>query len=188
LISKGNKTSVSCPSTGTALTVPAAWQPRLERLSDSVAVLECRECGGVLEVVAAKREVDFREALSRLGVLHERLTGRQLGDITVSGARTDGGHAEIHYMDGVVSEVSPPRETFVLSGLVAQRDGASCSILVVETEAAWKNRSALSPLLKGVVDSPWRDVREHEEGRSNAAEFLRLLLTVGAYSVKAVPH
>jgi len=86
------------------------------------------------------------------------------------------------------SEGTPPREGFVLSGLVAERDGASCSVLVVETETVWKNRSALSPLLKGVVDSPWRDVREHEERRSDAAEFLRLMLTAGAYTVKALPH
>ena len=188
MISKGNTTSVSCPSTGTALTVPAVWQPRLKRLSDSEALIECRECGGVLEVTAARREVDVAGVLSRLVLLHERLTGRQLGDITVSGTGTDGDHAEIHYLEGSVSEGIPPRESFVLSGLVAERDGASCSVLVVETETVWKNRSALSPLLKGVVDSPWRDVREHEERRSDAAEFLRLMLTAGAYTVKALPH
>ena len=167
--------------------MPAAWQPRLKRLSDSEALIECRECGGVLEVTAARREVDVAGVLVRLVLLHERLTGRRLGDITVSGTGT-GDYAEIHYMEGLVSEGTPPRESFVLSGLVAERDGASCSVLVVETETVWKNRSALSPLLKGVVDSPWRDVREHEERRSDGAELLRLMLTAGAYSLKAIPH
>jgi hypothetical protein len=59
---------------------------------------------------------------------------------------------------------------------------------VVETEQAWLGRKALSPLLRGVQDSPWRDAQEPAEPRPGGEDVLRAILTVGAYAIKAAPH
>ena len=186
-VSQSGKRSVSCPSTGTALGVPSAWQPRLARISGSEVMIECRACGGVLKVTSSKRELGPEQILATLGELHERLTGRSLTDATISKITYESGHTELHYSEGV-SLGNEGSGANVLSGFVVERDRATCEILVVETERAWSNRQALSPLLSGVQDSPWRDAQEPAEPRPGGEDLLRAMLTVGAYAIKAAPH
>lgn len=186
-ISKSGKHSVSCPSTGTALAIPDEWQPRLERVSDSEVMIECRECGGVLKVTSTKGELGPEQLLATLGELHERLTRRSLTDATISKISYESRHTELHYSE----RTSPGNEgnaAYVLSGFVVERDRATCEILVVETEEAWRSRRALSPLFRGVQDSPWRDAQAPVEPQPGGEDLLRAILTVGAYAIKAAPH
>jgi hypothetical protein len=186
-ISRSGKYLVSCPATGTALAIPNAWQSRLERLSDSEVMIDCRECGGVLKVTSTERELGPQQILATLGELHERLTAQTLIDATISEISFNSGHTELHYNAGT-SLGEEGGGAYVLSGFVVGRDRATCEILVVETERAWLSRRALSPLLHGIQDSPWRDVREPAEPRPGGEDLLRAMLTVGAYAIMAAPH
>jgi len=186
-ISQSGKYSVSCPATGTALAVPSAWQKRLARLSESEVVIECRDCGGVLNVASTKGEPDLKQLLAKLGELHERLTGRTLYDTTISKITSESGRTELHYGEGVAPGPEA-KGAYVLSGFLVARDRATCEILVVETEAAWLTRSALSPLLGGILDSRWRDAEQPAQPLASGEDLLRAMLTVGAYVIKAAPR
>ena len=174
---------IACSKTGTSIEVADGRGTNvLNRSENEVAARLVTHDDGIVLVRAKDGAFESNDFLADLFDGHRLLTGDSvtridLADVTTSPVN----RASARY--GVDSAEGAPQR-FHLEYAVAQRNGASCRIAILGAENPKPN--PIFRVMATLQDSRWLDAPAPAADEDH--QLLRLMLNVGAYTLKSIPH